>query len=103
MTEIGHGDFSIGSDVWPGTSKLLEEMGELTQVLGKLMGTGGRVEHWDGSDLRERLIEELADLEAAVDFFRGENLTRAENDVVARRIEDKLALFRRWHEEKTTP
>jgi hypothetical protein len=26
------GDFSIGNAVWPGTSKLLEEMGELQQV-----------------------------------------------------------------------
>jgi hypothetical protein len=33
--------FAIGSDAWPGTSKLLEEQGELVQVLGKLMATGG--------------------------------------------------------------
>lgn len=45
----GNGDFSLGSKVWPGTSKLLEEMGELQQVLGKLIAVAGSTEHWDGA------------------------------------------------------
>jgi len=37
----GSGDFSIGSAVWPGVSKVIEEMGELQQVLGKLIAVAG--------------------------------------------------------------
>lgn len=61
--------YSIGSDAWPGLSKLIEECGETIQVAGKLMGTGGAVEHWDGSNLGDRLIEEIGDLQAAIEFF----------------------------------
>ena len=42
---IGNGDFSIGSPVWNGTSKLIEEMGELNHVLGDLVGAGFPAEH----------------------------------------------------------
>jgi hypothetical protein len=55
------GDFSIGGEVWPGTSKVLEEMGELGQVLGKLIGSHGNINHFDGSNLEERLVEEIGD------------------------------------------
>ena len=58
----GSGDFSIGSDVWSGISKLIEEAGEVTQVCGKLIAIAGASEHWDGTDLRERLEDEIADL-----------------------------------------
>lgn len=50
----GSGNFTIGSGVWPGASKLLEEMGEpqqalgkLQQTLGKLIQTSGTAEHWE--------------------------------------------------------
>ena len=99
---IGGGDFSIGSQVWPGTSKLLEEMGELVQVLGKLMATAGDTKHWSG-DLRKMLLDELADVSAAVRFFAVENLTLEEMKVVADRTEKKLALFRKWHADPEMP
>jgi hypothetical protein len=98
----GSGDFSIGSAVWPGTSKLLEEQGELIQVLGKLMATGGDTTHWSG-DLRVMLIEELADVAAAIVFFQRQNLTTDEILQVTARCEKKLALFRKWHENPTKP
>jgi hypothetical protein len=98
----GSGDFSIASAVWPGTSKLLEEQGELIQVLGKLMATGGDANHWSG-DLRKMLVEEIADVCAAVRFFSAENLTLEEVGEVARRTEQKLALFREWHSNPTRP
>lgn len=63
------GPFSIGSDIWAGTSKLVEETGELGQVLGKLIATGGNLEHWDGSNLGDRLCDELGDVLAAIGFF----------------------------------
>jgi len=87
--------FAIGSPVWPGLSKLAEEAGEVLQIVGKLMGTGGERAHWDGSDLRERLTEEISDLLAACDFVTSANgLDRA---AVDERRANKLALFYVWH------
>ncbi len=94
---LNSGDFSIGSKVWPGMSKLIEEMGELGQVLGKIMGTGGEAKHWDGSNLRERVVEELADVYAAVLFFVTQNLTHEERVVWSNRVGAKLVLFNKWH------
>lgn len=98
----GSGDFSIGSAVWPGTSKLIEEQGELIQVLGKLMATGGDTKHWSG-DLRKMLIEELADVAAAIVFFQRQNFTPEEILSVTVRVEQKLALFKMWHTNPTKP
>lgn len=95
----GTGEFSIGSMLWTGTSKLLEETGELQQVLGKLIGSHGETEHYDGSDLRQRLIEEMGDVYAALSFFEGHNLTEVEVERVADRTRKKLVLFEKWHRE----
>jgi NTP pyrophosphatase (non-canonical NTP hydrolase) len=100
-TDFGSGDFSIGSNVWPGTSKVIEEMGELGQVLGKLIAVAGDTKHWDG-DLRKRLVEEIGDVVAALLFFQ-HNLTAAEGQQIAERAEKKLALFREWHANPTGP
>jgi NTP pyrophosphatase (non-canonical NTP hydrolase) len=100
MSETKAGPYSIGSQHWPGTSKLLEEMGELQQVLGKLLGTGGEVQHWDGSNLRTRLIEELADVKAAIEFFQGKNFTAKEDDLIDKFQANKSQTFERWHSEQ---
>lgn len=94
----GSGDFSIGSRLWPGTSKLTEEMGELLQVLGKLIATAGSTEHWSG-DLRKMLVDEAGDVAAALRFFAVENLTTTELLHMTKRSEEKLALFRKWHDD----
>jgi len=91
------GEFSIGSDVWPGTSKLIEEMGELQQILGKLIGAHGEARHFDGSNLRERLVDELADVLAAVRFFQEANLAKEELEQLEARRKHKEALFKTWH------
>lgn len=89
------GNFSIGSDVWPGLSKLTEECGEVLQILGKLIATGGMVNHWDGTDLREEIAKELADLTAACLFFaKVNNLESEEFDA---RILNKIQKFSQWH------
>lgn len=98
----GSGDFSIGSTVWPGTSKLLEEQGELIQVLGKLIATGGDTKHWSG-DLRKMLVEEIADVSAALVFFQTHNLTADEVYAVAVRINEKVSLFKKWQTNPTKP
>lgn len=89
--------FAFGSKTLPGLAKLAEEAGEVQQVIGKLMMTGGAAAHWDGSDLIQRLKEEMADLMAAMVFVGQTNF--AEDDF-AERTHDKLALFMQWHREQ---
>lgn len=87
--------FAIGAKHWPGISKLIEEAGEVTQVAGKLLGTYGDAAHWDGTDLRARLVLELGDLLAAIDFvIEANGLERVH--VEARRSE-KFSQFCAWH------
>ena len=88
------GPYSIGSTRWAGLSKLVEEMGELGQVIGKLVGTGGEAHHWDGSDLRERLHEEIGDVMAAIRFFAEVN--RLDSARILARAESKFARFVQW-------
>ncbi len=90
------GDYGIGSHVWPGTSKLTEECGELLQVIGKLMGTGGHERHWDGSDLRVRIQEEMGDVIASCYFVMKH--CQLDPIAVARRVSEKLASYEEWRE-----
>lgn len=99
MTAQPSTPFSISSEVWPGTSKLIEEIGELGQVLGKLIGTGGAVDHWDGSNLNVRLVEEIADVLAAAEFFVDAN--GLDSAAISERRQAKLALFEQWHADGT--
>ena len=89
------GPFQMGSRVWPGLGKLVEEAGEVIQVAGKLVATGGEAAYWDGSDLRARLEEEIADLQAAAQFVAEE--CGLGLMMIAARREEKLETFRRWH------
>lgn len=109
------GPYSIGSDLWPGLSKLIEEAGELaelmpaamlaralgriTKVGGKVMQTGGSVDHWSGN-LAGMFIEELGDLKAAIDFFIDKN-PRIDGKAVDRRAFEKQVKFQRWHRENS--
>lgn len=97
----GDGSFSIGSEVWPGLSKLIEECGELLQVAGKLMATHGSPEHWDG-DLIPRLVEEIGDVQGAIGFFIFVNPEIDRGQVMERAIA-KHRLFEKWHEEGDPP
>lgn len=89
------GPYSIGSNHWPGLSKLVEEAGEVQQVVGKLLGSGGETKHWDGTDLKERLHDEIADLIAACMFVVEAN--GLDEERVHGRIRAKRARFREWH------
>lgn len=93
------GSYSIGSDHLPGLSKLVEELGECGQVAGKIMGRGGFGQHWDGSDLKARLEEEIADVQAAMVFFSHAN--DLDVDAICARIREKSETFGRWHEEQS--
>lgn len=91
--------FQLGTSEWPGLAKLAEEAGEVVQVIGKLMATGGNVAHWEGSDLAERLEEELGDLLAAVEFVIAHNGALNETQINARKLR-KRQIFETWHEDE---
>lgn len=92
------GLYSIGSTHWNGLSKLIEECGEVVQVCGKLLGNGGKDDHWDGSHLPDRLEKELADLCAAIQFvIRRNNLSDAK---INARVDYKIDLFDQWNGEQ---
>jgi NTP pyrophosphatase (non-canonical NTP hydrolase) len=95
-----NGPFSIGQNMWPGLAKLAEECGEVVQIIGKLIATGGRTDHWSGLDLRACLIEEMGDVLAAVAFVCQQNDIPT-MDVEARSAQ-KVALFNHWHGENDT-
>jgi NTP pyrophosphatase (non-canonical NTP hydrolase) len=88
--------FAIGDKEWPGISKLTEEAGEVLQVCGKLLATAGKIEHWDGTNLKERLEDELGDLQAAINFVVG--WCGLDRNRIERRVIAKLTRFERWHE-----
>lgn len=95
------GPYSIGSDHCPGLSKLNEEAAEVIQVIGKAMGVGGLIEHWEGTHLRERLEDELGDLQAAISFVTSHNSLDRER--IYKRVVAKLLQFEEWHKAGDPP
>jgi NTP pyrophosphatase (non-canonical NTP hydrolase) len=89
--------FAIGDKEWPGISKLTEEAGEVLQIVGKLMGTGGNAAHWNVPDLRQALINELGDLQAAIALVVGLNFNDEERKFLKERADQKLAIFLGWY------
>lgn len=80
-------------EVWRGLFKLVEEAGELQQVLGKL-GVFPEGRHATGKKLIPALEEELADMIAAIDYFIDENSL----DMIAinERVRKKRQKFDEW-------
>lgn len=97
LANDNEGPFSIGSDTWPGISKLIEECGEVVQIAGKLIATGGRTDHWSGLDLGCELETEIGDLLGAIDFVRQHNGHLIRNHVIEARRDEKRQLFDDWH------
>ncbi len=88
--------FAIGDKEWPGISKLTEECGEVVQICGKLLGTGGNVDHWDGSNLKTELEKEIADCYAAINFvIRHCGL---DEQAIGARAAIKGRRFEQWHQ-----
>lgn len=82
------------SERWRGIFKLGEEMGELHQVLGKLSAYPTGEHPGDGTDLRARAVEEIADVRAALAYFVDNSaLDRA---AIEERYREKLLKFRAW-------
>lgn len=83
---------------WHGIAKLMEEMGELQAVLGKLMAypDGKHPDMRYATPLLQRLREELADVLAATQFFIGHNLTGEECKAVEARVVYKTRRLEEW-------
>lgn len=82
-------------EFWRGIGKLVEEMGEVAQLLGKLIPFPDG-NHPDGKgQLRERLEDEIADLYAALDYFVSEN--KLDFAKISFRTDEKLNRFKNWH------
>ena len=80
-----------------GVAKLIEECGELQQVLGKRLAYWTTDEHPDGSNLTERLQDEMADVMAAITFV-GHRLN-LDWDAIEDRRYRKWLLFCQWDED----
>jgi hypothetical protein len=94
--------FSFGDKDYPGLAKIAEEAGEFGQVFGKLVMTGGHADYFDGTDLRKALLEELADLDAALAFFKAEvPLLAPERRFLDDRVKRKLHNFYAYRQEAT--
>lgn len=86
-----------------GLTKLIEESGEVTQVAAKLIAypelqdEHSLQRHPDGTFLRDRLEEELADFIAAANFvIRKMKLNQR---VIQIRSEHKIRTFTQWDQE----
>lgn len=81
-----------------GRSKLTEECGELIQVLGKIDAYGvGK--HPDGlKNLGERLVDEIADVEAAIAFVKYK--MKLDGKKIKKRKQVKLELYHKWDRKK---
>lgn len=81
-----------------GVAKLIEECGELQQVLGKKLAWWDTDEpHWDGSVLNDRLVEEMGDVLAAVNLVA--NQLGLNHGSIYARMTAKSTLFQRWQVE----
>lgn len=81
---------------WKGIAKLIEECGELQQVAGKAL-LYPNIPHPDGKGpVSIRFIEELADVQAAIEYFIMYN--NLPLDIIERRKIMKVQRFVEWTE-----
>jgi NTP pyrophosphatase (non-canonical NTP hydrolase) len=88
--------YSFGNPLLPGLAKLMEECGELVQILAKKMAYPLEP-HPDGQDTDARIVEEMGDVLAGITFYGSLNLTKEQQDAVEARRDKKVELFRSWH------
>lgn len=93
-------NLAIGSDVWPGLAKLMEECGELQQVIGKIAAFPYDSDHPDGSNLQNRMMDEMGDVLAAIEYVQRENSKRLDWKRIKSRAKKKLERFQRWDREE---
>ena len=78
-----------------GVAKLIEEMGELNQILGKKLAYWHTDDHPDGQSINDRLVEEMADVLAALHLV--EVNLGLDSEAIQKRFKSKVNLFFGWH------
>ena len=77
-----------------GVAKLIEECGELTQILGKKLAYWHTDEHPDGKPIHARIQEEMGDVLAAI-WFTAQELGLDQRAIQDRAVA-KRKLFDTW-------
>ena len=77
-----------------GLPKLMEELGELQQILGKRLAYWHTDEHPDGEPINERIEAEMGDVLAAI-YFAAPRVG-LDMDRIKERACRKLTVFERW-------
>ncbi len=90
--------YSFNGPQLPGIAKVVEEAGEVVQVFGKLMMTGGEQINFDGTDLLTELLKETADLAAALDFFQEYAIANMDQETQAAWLQRRRAKLQKFIE-----
>jgi hypothetical protein len=92
--------YGIGSDTWPGLSRLAADAAQVARVARTIIGTGNDTQE-DAAVQRERLQEQLGDLRAAIDYVIGKN--GLDWTAVNRRRDRKRSQYERGIDEDPQP
>ena len=92
--------YGIGSDTWPGLSRLAADAAQVVKVACTIIGTGNDT-HQDEAVQRESLQDELGDLRAAIDYVIGKNAL--DWGAVNKRRDRKRSLYERGIDEDQPP
>lgn len=92
--------YGIGSDTWPGLSRLAADAAQVARVAAAIISTGNDTDQ-DAAVQRENLQEQLGDLRAAVDYVIGKNAL--DWGAVNSRRDRKRSLYERGIDEDQPP
>ena len=92
--------YGIGSDMWPGLSRLAADAAEVAKVARAIISTGNDTDQ-DAAVQRASLQEELGDLRAAIDYVIGKNAL--DWAAVNSRRDRKRSLYERGIDEDQPP
>jgi hypothetical protein len=88
--------YGIGSDTWPGLSRLATDAAQVAELARTIISAGNDTDQ-DPAVQRESLQEELGDLRAAIDYVIGKN--GLDWAAVNRRRDRKRSLYERGIDE----
>ena len=92
--------YGIGSDTWPGLSRLAADAAQVARAAAAIISTGNDTAQ-DAAVQRENLQEQLGDLRAAIDYVIGKNAL--DWAAVNRRRDRKRSLYERGIDEDQPP
>jgi hypothetical protein len=92
--------YGIGSDTWPGLSRLAADAAQVANAASAIISTGNDTDQ-DAAVQRESLQEQLGDLRAAIDYVIGKN--GLDWAAVNKRRDRKRSLYERGIDEDHPP